>query len=140
MRTDDVGSIMGALGNLEDEMQEMEHWYSEAAGWMAEWEKRHAMLYLAQRDVLKESGVWEKGTTETQKKDDIERALQVAYPEEYRELQKYARIKAAGDKLFASRDARRSIGQTLMKPHLQDEGKFGQGARGQAGTPEPPDG
>jgi len=81
--------------------------------------------------------VWEKGTTETQKKDDIERALQVAYPAEYAKLEEMARVKAVGDKLFASRDARRSIAQTAMKPHLAVEGRYGQEAHGQAGTPEP---
>lgn len=133
MRTDSPQAIMGALGVLEDEMAEMEHWYADAAAWMASWEKRHSMLYLAQRDVLKDAGAWEKGTTETQKKDDIERALQLAYPEEYRELVRQAGLKAAGDKLFSSKDARRSIGQTLMKPHLAADPQYGQAAHGQAG-------
>ncbi len=134
MQTDHVAGIMGALGLIEDEMAEMQTEYTQAAGWMAWWEHWHRREYLKMREVLKERGEWPPGTTETQKKDDVEYALQTSFPEEYRELAAKARSKAIGDKLFQALDARRSIGQTLMKPHLADEAKYGQGARGQVGV------
>jgi hypothetical protein len=137
MRTDSPAALTGSLGLLEDELAEMEHWYAEAASWMASWKEEHAMLYLAQREVLKQQGVWDRGTTETQKKDDVEYALQIAYPDKYRELVRMAGLKAAGDKLFASKDARRSIGQTLMKTHLGADPRYGQEAHGQSGVREP---
>jgi hypothetical protein len=137
MRTDSIEGIQGALGLIEDEMQTHEHEYAAAAGWMAEWEHWHRREYLVMREGLKAQNTWPPGTTETQKKDDIEFALQSAHPEKYAELQTMARKKAIGDKLFASQDARRSIGQTLLKPHMVLDGGYGQGGRGLSGTPEP---
>jgi hypothetical protein len=137
MRTDSVAAIQGSLGTIEDELAQMQHWYSEAAGWMAWWEHIHRARYLETRDVLKDQGIWDAKTTETQKRDDIERALQIAYPTDYEKLREQAKIKAAGDKLFQSLDARRSIGQTLMKPHMVSPPQFGQEAYGQSGLREP---
>lgn len=135
MRTDSAGGIMGALGIIEDEMAEATVGYADAAGWMAEWEHWHRREYLKVREGLKATGAWPPGTTETQKKDDVEFALQAANSHRYDELQRMARAKAIGDKLFGSQDARRSIGQSLLKVHLRDEDKYGQGARPGSSAP-----
>jgi hypothetical protein len=133
VRTDSAAATAGALGILEDEMAEMEHWYANAAGDVAAWEHEYRRLFLLKREELKQLGVWPKGTTETEKKNDIDYALQVEHEHELRAFAEAAKTKAIGDKLFASRDARRSIGQTIMKLHLRDEDQYGQSARGQAG-------
>lgn len=129
MNTDSPGVVVGHLGLLEDELAGMQQAYVDAAGWMAGWEHWHRREYLRTREGLIATGVWEKGTTETQKKDDIEFAVQAANPGVYDALELNARAKAIGDKLFASIDSRRSIGQSVLKTHLADEPKFGQGAR-----------
>jgi hypothetical protein len=126
---------MGALGIIEDEMAELQPWYAQAAGWMAEWEHEHRRMFLHKKAELQALGHWDKSTTETAKKDDVEYALQLEHAALYEELKQHAKTKAIGDKLFQSLDARRSIGQTLMKPHLADEPRYGQGAQPQPGQP-----
>ncbi len=136
MRTDSPAGIMGALGLIEDDMEEMLHEYAAAAGWMASWEKRHRRLYLETRETMIAMQTWEPKTTETQKKDDIEFAMLKAHAEEYATLERMARQKAIGDKLFAGLDARRSIGQTLMKAHVAAaDPKYGQAAQPQSDAP-----
>lgn len=131
MQTDSAAAVMAALGAIEDEMERGAVDHAQAAGWMAKWEHWHRREYLKQREVLKDLGVWAPGTTETQKKDDVEHALQVAHPERYVKLQDVARDKAIGDKLFGSQDARRSIGQSILKTFTVDQPKYGQGAQPQ---------
>jgi hypothetical protein len=128
MRTDSPAAIMGSLGLIEDEMAAMLVEYAEAAGFMAWYELWHREVYLKLRERLKSADTWPPGTTETAKKDDITWLLISEYPDVVEQAKDAARRKAIGDKLFAGLDARRSIGQTLMKPHLATEPQFGSGA------------
>jgi hypothetical protein len=129
---------MGALGLIEDEMAQMLPSYAEAAGWMADYELWHRREFLKIKAELTAEGRWEKGTTETQKKDDVEWELIERNSAIIETARKQAQHKAIGDKLFNGLDARRSIGQTLMKAHQAAANpQYGQEAAGQFGTPEP---
>lgn len=136
MRSDDPAAIMGTLGLIEDEMAELLPGYSEAAGWMAEYALWFRREYLQIRKELIDQGVWEKGTTETAKKDDIEYELFTRHADKMKEAEQMAHIKGHGDKLFNGQDARRSIGQSLLKRHSEvDSGQRWGGSQGQTGQP-----
>lgn len=139
MRSDSPAAIMGALGLVDDDMAKLLPGYAEAAGWLYEFELWHRGEYLAIKDELREAGRLDHTTlnvdkgkvTETLIKDTVERELHLRYPDKIAQAATNRRIKGHGDALFKGLDARRSIGQSLLKRHSEVDGAhYGSGSHG----------
>lgn len=136
MRADSPASVMDALGKVEDQIDEMLGSYAAAAGFLAQFERMERTLYLATKQQLADEGLLADAKTETEKKDRVERFMREVNPELFDQAQRAAQVEAHGKAMFKGLDARRSIGQSLLKIHAEaEQGKrFGQGARGQVGS------
>lgn len=142
MRTDDPAAIVAHLGRIEDDMAQLELDYAAAAGEVAKYDKWYRTVFVAAKEEFKAQNLLtheglglEKGekATETAKKDFIDAQLRKQFATEFSEWQDAARRYAQLKVRFDSMDTRRSIGQTALKIHLQNDPQYGQAARGQAG-------
>jgi hypothetical protein len=134
MRTDSPAAVLGHLGNLEDELAEMQVWYMEAAGQLADFEHWEKGAFLHKKAELAKAGKFEGLTTDKAKDWQVELALREEFADDYERVRKVKRLKAAGDKLWQALDARRSIAQTVMRVHREESEKAGQGAYPQNGA------
>lgn len=130
MEADSPAAIMGRLAEIEEQMATELVPYSEAAGWMAKWAMEERKLYLLTKFDLEQKGALNGLTTETAKKDVIENTMRRAYPDQFEEAEKMARTHAIGKALFQGLDARRSIGQSLLKIHSNqaEAERYGKGS------------
>lgn len=135
MQGDSPSRIMASLGTLEDRIDEMLPGFSEAAGFMAKFERMERTLYLATKAQMTDAKLLDDARTETEKKDRIERFMREQNPELFDQAAEMAEVEARGKAMFKGMDAQRSIGQSLLKIHTEAETakRFGQGAKGQAG-------
>jgi hypothetical protein len=111
--------IQRALGEVEDLLGQTIPAWANAAGNEARFAVWERTMYLATKAEMSDHGAFEKGETETSKKDKIERRLRELYPDEYSAHQDNAQLKAKGDAIFKGLDTRRSIGQTLLRAHME---------------------
>lgn len=137
MVSDSPAAIMGALALIDDDMAELLPGYAAAAGWIAEFELWERREFLAIKSELRDAklltrealGLSSPNVTETAIKDAVQKELFDRYPDQYDELARMKNIKGKGDVLFKGQDARRSIGQSLLKRHTEvDHSHYGQGA------------
>lgn len=145
MRTDTASAIQGALGIIEDDLQQIEHTWTEAMGEEAAFDQWYRGLYLALKEEWKKADLLTRenlgvpkgqGITETAIKDALEHELRQRYPDVFKAHLENARLAGKLGARFKSLDTRRSIAQTVVKIHLAGEPQHGQGAHGQAGVGE----
>jgi hypothetical protein len=136
VEADSPQSIMSSLGRIEDDMEKLLPEYAQAAGTVADFEMWHRRTYLMLKAEMKDAGLLEHDSlgvpagkvTETLIRDTIEHEMHKRFEPAFVSAKQAKHQKAMGDVLFKGLDARRSIGQTLLKPHMANESKFGQGS------------
>ena len=143
MRTDSPAAVIQSLGLIEDDMARIELDWAGAAGREAEFADWHREVFLEMKETMRREnlltkdalGITTKDVTETAIKDAVESALRSSkvFAERFEQHRHDARTLAMYERRFKSLDTRRSIGQTVLKVHLRDDDRYGQGARGQAG-------
>ena len=133
MRSDTPQAVTGALALIDDQIDEMLPAYTEAQGFMASWAMEHRKMFLVAKAELEAKEAFKGVGTETGKKDIVDKYLLEAYPQKFAEAERHARNAAIGSALFKGLDTRRSIGQSILKVHMDRSSGFGQGDTGQVG-------
>jgi hypothetical protein len=122
------GPIISTLGKLDDELQQLQNRHAALTGKV----KRNKVFMDTYIGTLYALAA---GETVTEKKENAKGLLHDS--DEYKAYLDDVAELAELDKKFDYIEARKGIGQSVLKALDKEDGRFGQGARSLAGTPEP---